>query len=253
MAKTSLAMPPENVIERVEPFTPGATEESFEASGGAAKYTIIWTSEVDAYEKPLGDAVVLEGLEAEAVQGDDFSGTARRAAKISVGDGPKKKFDDLNDLIKSLTPDADMINHTPKIKDDKNSKRVIEEQRNVSLKVWLYAASREDDNDFHLILGRRPTLSPVFMNMELSGLPSKNAASFKKLNSARTAFKDFFGEKLPGKKYQRYPKPIPVLIEGSLFFDITHAHGQRPGPPSMVQFIPTIWEVHPITKIVFEP
>ena len=47
--------------------------------------------------------------------------------------------------------------------------------------------------------------------------------------------------------------PIPVQIEGSLFFDITHATGQKPGPATLRQYAPTIWEVHPLSKIVFEP
>jgi hypothetical protein len=36
---------------------------------------------------------------------------------------------------------------------------------------FLYAASHEDDNDVHLIIGRAPTKSPEpYMTMELSGL-----------------------------------------------------------------------------------
>jgi hypothetical protein len=42
-------------------------------------------------------------------------------------------------------------------------------------------------------------------------------------------------------------------IEGSLFFDITHATGGHPGPQDLRPHIPTIWEVHPVTNIVFEP
>jgi hypothetical protein len=38
-----------------------------------------------------------------------------------------------------------------------------------------------------------------------------------------------------------------------LFFDITHATGGHPGPDDLRPHIPTIWEIHPITKIAFEP
>jgi hypothetical protein len=147
-----------------------------------------------------------------------------------------------------------MVNRVPKIKRDKNSNRVQEERRNVRLRVWLYAASREDDNDFHFILGREPGALPkVFMTMELSGLPRSNSSHFARLKAARNAYKDFFGNNLPGAKYHFYNPPVPVEVEGSLFFDITHATGGVPGPAKLRPNMPTIWEVHPISRIVFEP
>jgi hypothetical protein len=39
------------------------------------------------------------------------------------------------------------------------------------------------------------------------------------------------------------------VVEGSLFFDMSHAIGQHPGPPSLKSRMPTIWEVHPVTSI----
>ena len=61
------------------------------------------------------------------------------------------------------------------------------------------------------------------------------------------------GTNVPGAGYDFYPTPIPVRVEGSLFFDMTHATGTPPGPPTLRPNMPTIWEVHPITSIVFEP
>jgi hypothetical protein len=84
-------------------------------------------------------------------------------------------------------------------------------------------------------------------------LPPASSASFAKLNAVRDAFKAFFGTNLPGITYDFYDPPIPVGIEGSLFFDMTHATGQHPGPKSLKSRIPTIWEVHPITKITLKP
>ena len=72
---------------------------------------------------------------------------------------------------------------------------------------------------------------------------------FTDLNAARSAFKKFFGAKLPGAGYDFYDPPIPVNIEGSLFFDMTHATGARPGPQSLKSRMPVIWEVHPLTSI----
>jgi len=52
-----------------------------------------------------------------------------------------------------------------------------------------------------------------------------------------------------GGTYDFYDPPIPIKIEGSLFFDITHATGSRPGPHSLKSRMPVIWEVHPLTSI----
>src|SRR5947207_2323871 len=81
----------------------------------------------------------------------------------------------------------------PPIQTTATSNRVKEEKRNVRVKAFIYAASRENDNDFHLIIGRSPDLTPeMYMTMELSGLPASNSASFTKLKAARDAYKAFF-------------------------------------------------------------
>jgi hypothetical protein len=229
-----------------------------------SKYRILRSTEVDSYEEtPTAVALkkVLVGkqasamslaiaMKAPAVVSDDFAGTARKAAKLSIADGPAKTSKDLSGLIASLVADDKMVKHKPKIGTGATSGRVAEENRNVRVSAFLYAASREDDNDFHLIIGRDPQKTPeMYMTMELSGLPSANSPAFAKLNTARTAYKKFFGNNLPNSTYDFYTPPIPVTITGSLFFDISHAKGARPGPASLKSRMPTIWEVHPITSI----
>jgi hypothetical protein len=85
--------------------------------------------------------------------------------------------------------------------------------------------------------------------MEVSGLPGGDSQSFAKLQAARESFKTFFSNQLPQLTYDFYDPPIPVTIEGSLFFDVTHAQGPHPGPASLKNRMPTIWEVHPVTSI----
>ena len=102
-------------------------------------------------------------------------------------------------------------------------------------------------------LGRDPDLDPVYMTMELSGLPPTNSASHAKLKAARDAYKDFFGSNIQDTTYDFYDPPIPVEISGSLFWDASHATGSRPGPSTLRPDMPVVWEVHPISKIVFEP
>ena len=234
-------------------------------AGGAppriSKYRILITNEVDGYEKAAtADGLLNTAFAATAAvpTGDNYKGTDRKAAKLSIAKADIEEFDDLKDLIESLPLIEEMVKHKPKIGTDSASDRVKEEKRNIRIRAFLYAASRENDNDFHLIIGRDPDTvkadgNEVYMTMEISGLPPKKSDSFDTLKSARNAYKAFFGANLPGFGYEYPDPPVPVEIEGSLFFDMTHAHGTRPGPKSLRKHMPTIWEVHPVTRIVFEP
>ena len=218
-------------------------------------YAILRTNEVDLYDRPLSSAELLTaGAARFAELGDEYRGKSRKASKLSIANAEVEGFDNLESLIDSLTPDADMIAHDPHISTGQTSKRVQEEKRNVRLKAFLYAASREDDNDFHLIIGQDIS-DPVevYMTVELAGLPPPSAGSFARLRKVRESFKDYFQDNLPNASYDYYDPPVPIEIEGSLFFDMTHATGSKPGPASLRNKIPTIWEIHPITELVFEP
>ena len=241
------------------------TTMTFAPKAGGPSYRIIRTTETDSYETTPAavklskmmrtkgappSAALAAAVKAKPPKGDNFAGSARKAAKLSKAQAAPEKFNDLKDLIGSLAPESKMIKHKPPITTAATSNRVKEEKRNVSVAAFLYAASREADNDFHLIVGRNHTLTPeMYMTMEVSGLPPKSSAAFADLDSARSAYKKFFGAKTPGLTYDFYDPPIPVKIEGSLFFDMTHATGTRPGPQSLKSRMPTIWEVHPLTSI----
>lgn len=245
-----------STLERIDQKTV-LFEVPFSApKAGGGKYRIIVTNEMDAYDRPvpLASLMATSAAAMAGPGGDKFTGTARRAAKVSIANAPTEVFVDLKDLIASLPSKQKMVNHQPPITTSASSNRVAEEKRNVKLRVWLYAASRENDNDFHLIFGRAPNKTPkMYMTMELSGLPSSTSNSFPKLKAARDAFKNFFGNQMPGTSYQHYVPPIPVELEGSLFFDMSHATGSKPGPQKLRDDMPTIWEIHPISRIEFEP
>jgi hypothetical protein len=111
---------------------------------------------------------------------------------------------------------------------------------------------KEDTNDYILIIGRAPNAQPkMYMSARISGLPSVNSPVFSTLKAARDSWKDFFADNLPGPSYSFYNPPIPLKIEGSLYFNIFH--GSPPGPATFRSDMKTIWEIRPITKIVFEP
>ncbi|MGH9719827.1 MAG: hypothetical protein ACRD8O_06415 [Bryobacteraceae bacterium] len=243
--KPFIALPPETPVLGTRTFT-SASKKSYKIE------TVKDDREEELRALPPGTREVTPM--AARAPNDNFRGTARKAAKLSIANAPLETFADLPGLIATLPAHKAMANHSPPIKTTATSNRVAEEKRNVKLRVFLYAASREDDNDFHLILGRAPTSTPaVYLTMELSGLPPSSSAAYARLKAARDAFQSFFGSDLPGTSYDFYSPPIPVEIEGSLFFDMSHAKGSRPGPASLRPKMPVVWEVHPITKIVFEP
>src|SRR3954451_5054733 len=161
-----------------------------------AHYRIITTNELDAYEAPLMAAEAeIFGLNRVKAPGDNFAGTARKAAKLSISKAAVETFSDISGVLASL-PTKD----PKKVSDDSKSGRIADEERNVQVRAFLYAASRESDNDFHLIVGDDPKKGAgvQMMTMEISGLPHKNSASFARLKSARDTYKDFFKSDLPG-------------------------------------------------------
>ncbi|HEX8709043.1 MAG TPA: hypothetical protein VF723_12420 [Pyrinomonadaceae bacterium] len=252
---------PASIIEQVAFTSP--TGKSF---------TILRTSEMNPYEE--GAQAGRERFAAMSAAltvtvGDDYRGSDRMAAKLSAPGADIEEFDDLEDLLASLPSIEEMVAHEPPITLGPDSRRVHPEKRNVRVRAFLYAAKREKDNDFHLIVGRRANAAPkMFMTMEISGLPDTanphyeesglpdpSAPSYKrtvkKIERARKAFKDYFGPEVPKLGYDFYPH-LPILIEGALFFDMTHSSGQRPGPEKLRPDMPTIWELHPVTGLVFE-
>jgi len=249
-------MPERSAIVTEEILTPWrrSTQGPAASASETTTYRILRTTETDPYDAPLQPAEVTTlGLERFAGFGDAFRGNARRAAKLTIADAGVEPFEDVKDLIGTLPTEEAMISHQPPITTDAESGRVDEENRNVHVRAFLYAASREDDNDYHLIVGRAPDRDPMYITIELSGLPPDDSEHFSRLKSARDAYMEFFEGHLPGASYDFCVPPIPVEVEGSLFFDMNHSVGSRPGPDILRPHMPTIWEIHPITNIVFEP
>src|SRR3954469_5509502 len=146
-------------IVEVAQFRPGGAARPVAAGPTAAvgampsTYRIIRTNEVDAYETPVPLAAVAAIGAPTAPPGDKFQGTARKTAKLSIAAGAPDAFDDLKKLVAALPAESTMVKHKPPITTDSSSARVAEEKHNVRVRAFLYAASREADNDFHLIIG----------------------------------------------------------------------------------------------------
>jgi len=168
---------------------------------------------------------------------------------LSIADAEIEAFEDIKDLIGTLPAHEYMISRQPPITTGAESGRVEEEDRNVRIRAFLYAASRKDDNDFRLIVGRDPNLEPMFMTTAISGLPPDVSTHFARLRAVRDAYKEFFRDDLPGASYDFYDPPIPVEVEGSLFFEMAHRPGV--GPARLRSNTLTHWEIHPITNLLF--
>jgi hypothetical protein len=250
-----LTLTPKAGAAMASPPPPGAPPPAPAAAPAppAGRYRILRTLEVDEYDPPVAPAAILALAAPRAAPADNaFRGTSRRAAKLSIANAQTETFDDLKDLIDTLHPHEEMKDRND-ISTERDNDRTPPERRNVRVAAFLYAASVEEDNDYHLIIGRDPDKAAKYMTVEISGLPPNNSAHFDKLNSARDAYFEFFGDGLPGTSYDFYDPPIPLEIAGSLFFDMSHATGSRPGPSKLRPKMPVVWEIHPVTEIVFEP
>ncbi len=180
---------------------------------------------------------------------DDYEGNDRAAAKTTVSNANTEEFGSLRDLLASLPSDKSMReDHEPPLRKDADFGRVDEEQRNVTVEAWLYAAKHEDDNDFHLLLGNTDSVrtGTNMMTAEITGLPQNGFRD--RLSKPRQAFKDYFNGEPPTQRYKVFTDPIHVRITGSLFYDVDHAAGVV----GTGNYKPkTAWEIHPVTKIEF--
>src|SRR5262245_28132252 len=97
----------------------------------AKQFRILRTTEVDEYETTPTAVSVRKALAGRHVpsaraltaalkkkkpKGNQFAGTARKAAKLSIASGAPQTFNDVKSLIESLAPDDQMVKHKPPIK-----------------------------------------------------------------------------------------------------------------------------------------
>jgi hypothetical protein len=178
-----------------------------------------------------------------------FKGTDRKLPKTTiVADAPVEEFATVADLAATLVPDADMKETSGITRSTPT--RVAAEKRTVRVAGFVYAFKKEDDNDYHVILGDAPGAAPTFLNVGVSGLPVGGAPENRdRLTAARAAFKGAFhiGPTGPGS-YQKPHEPVPVRVTGSLFWDVDHEPGVV-GPQGMRPR--TSWEVHPVSEVEF--
>jgi hypothetical protein len=180
---------------------------------------------------------------------ETFGGSWRASAKTSLSDAGVQSYNRLSRLLATLEDDEFMRSeHEPRI--TAKSERVAEEERNVQVDCWLLGASREEDNDYHLIIGdrRNETDQDRMMTVEISGLP-KGGPFREILQVPREAYKEFFQGEPPSSSFRVFPESIRVRVKGSLFFDKQHG----PGGVGHGIYKPNyVWEIHPVEEITFD-
>lgn len=182
---------------------------------------------------------------------DDFTGTQRKMAKTSIVTNKNvETFADLPGFITTLPDDKSMKTRKPPITNAPYFARVAEEERSVKIKeAYVYAITRQADNDFLIILGSAPDYTnSVFFFAEVSGLPESSKESYSTLNTVRSKFKEQFGN-VCGKTKLLMDNPVKISISGSLLFDINIKPGKT-GPKKLRPT--TAWEIHPVSEIVFK-
>ena len=193
----------------------------------------------------ISDSEVISEAPAITCTSNNFSGVSRRLSKTSIASALLKSMT-FTSFIASLPSDKSMMaNHN--ITTAPNNPRVPQENNNIQLNgIFLFAIKRENDNDYHIIIGDK---NKKFFNVEISGLPPHSAASFITLSKTRTAVETYFGKpncNVGG--YNVFPQGIKIQISGSTFYDIDHAPGTI-GPQGYMPA--TAWEIHPVTDIKF--
>jgi len=251
-----LPMPYGPVTIRSYPMaTPSAAEGTKPARAVTIKgkqYRIIPTADKGEHAKDeVEKAAELPSAKGTNIPASDvFRGTSRRIAKTTIFNGPVEDFDSVASLLDSLPKNQAM--RDKHLSNAPTSNRVAEERKNVRVKAYIYAFKKEDDNDYHVILGDAPDAEDLrYLNAEVSGIPLAGTdANRAQLSAVRTAFKSTFGlgASGPGSYFKPDP-PIPVRVGGSLFWDVDHEDPPYVGPQSHKPKTP--WEIHPISEIEF--
>ena len=176
-----------------------------------------------------------------------FTGVTRATAKTTnVSRNVYNSFGSIREVFRKYRLPSDSVmrqrirSHSP---------RINTEKKGVILKnAYLFAFKKQRDNDYHLIVGDHPNITKAFlMTMEITGLPAKPDPL---LERARTDFIDAFrlNDDLSMQAYLVFTDPVPVHVEGPLFFDVTHRAGSVGPRKGKVRFkLRTAWEIHPIT------
>ena len=180
---------------------------------------------------------------------NEFSGVVRAVAKTTPSNKTTRNYESVGDVLRNLPTDSYMKQSG--IGDA--SPRSVDEDFNVFVKkAYIFYISKEEDGDFHIIIGDLVNGEKKnLMTAEVSGLPKdKTTKAYFLLERTRRQLYEQFPDFFTGRKKTFTPKDnFPeIAIRGSLFFDTRHSAGQIGTGSSKPE---TVWEIHPITYFKF--
>jgi hypothetical protein len=210
---------------------------------------------IDSSEKNSGSTDTSKpNLPRDPFVQDLFRGSIRADVKTSFVNAVADTFTSIKKMWKWL-PDDEYMHESTDAKHN-NSPRTKEENHNVYLAdLYVFGVKKEDDNDFHLILGSSKKIDKdqLLFSAEISGLPDSSSQFFSTLAAVRNKFLSYFGNDVDKEiVFVASEKNPPIHLEyigGSLFFDNHHYGGH-----SSVQGykVCSAWEIHPVTSIGFD-
>jgi hypothetical protein len=183
---------------------------------------------------------------------DIFQGCIRGNVKTTMLTRRATRYPTVAELIPALPKTTEMKQKG--ISSLETGARDVAENENVVVETaFLFAIYKEDDNDYHMIIGSTATLeTAVLMNIEISGLPRGASTAIKrKFRRVRRIIESVpYLQNIPCN-----PSPAKLLrtpielknIKGSLFWDSQHASGGV-GPESARP--QSAWEIHPVIDLV---
>lgn len=204
-----------------------------------------------AFNETLGSRSLLaRAATNKRCDNEAFDGKYRKEAKTTIHSGTYKSYTTLARFMNTLKDDDFMAEeHDPAI--TTSSLRMVEESKNVKVgRAYLYAYSKQTDEDYHLIFGTstNPATAKYF-NAEISGIPDDSQSpAHDPLEEVWNAFIDHIGGERCGSGYYFFSEPQRVELSGSLFFDKEH-YNENIGPAAARPL--SAWEIHPITKLRF--
>jgi hypothetical protein len=224
------------------------------------KYIVVYNDTEVVYDGDDDNGFELTGIQCPTVNdalkcaSNIFQGCIRGNVKTTMLSKSATHFKTVKELQAVLPNKASM--KSKGISSLETGGRDVEENRNVLVETaYLFAIYKEDDNDYHMIVGSTPNLkTAVLMNIEISGLPRSANAAIKakfKIPRSRIETVSYFKD-IPCK-----PSPIKLLktpivlknIKGSLFWDSQHSGGGV-GPKAARP--KSAWEIHPVIDLTVQ-
>lgn len=187
-------------------------------------------------------------------------GTERWPIKTSVPDGANldhAKTVSLDDLL-ALKDVANVAKNDKRYQDARIPEAAaanLKEGDIVTTTGWLHLVAGETDGDYHIQISGSADSGDHCLIVEVpSPDPEyvKTADLRPRFDQVRTLIKSkMLKDKDPAEGGSVMQHPVYVTVTGQLFYDDSHVGDQPRGKKGMKAA--TLWELHPVTAIVFAP